>query len=139
MDIMNTLCGEPVVLSSMGDNLSGTLILAETKRPSPVLIVCRGAGEFKENYDEFCELLATQGISSLAVDMHGHGGSEGERYHVNIEQWVSDIGAAVDFVSRHPKIDREKIAAFGLSSGGTAILEAALVEPRIKALIALDA
>src|SRR5262249_27983908 len=29
--------------------------------------------------------------------------------------------------------------AFGLSSGGTAILEAALVEPRLKALVALDA
>ena len=38
-----------------------------------------------------------------------------------------------------PGVDGDRIAAFGLSSGGTAILEAAVVEPRLKALIALDA
>ena len=42
-------------------------------------------------------------------------------------------------LSRHPRVESGRIGAFGLSSGGTAILEAALVEPRLKALVALDA
>jgi len=136
---MNVISREEVIIDSLGVRLSATLFLGETDGPSPALIVCHGAGEFKENYYEMCEYLAGHGLSSLAVDMHGHGASGGERYHVNIDQWVSDVRVAADFLSRHPRIDGGRIAAFGLSSGGTAILEAALMDPRIKALIALDA
>jgi pimeloyl-ACP methyl ester carboxylesterase len=56
-----------------------------------------------------------------------------------MEEWVSDVRAAVEFLSSHPQLKGVCIGAFGLSSGGTAILEAALVEPRLKALVALDA
>src|SRR5215470_18327120 len=71
--------------------------------------------------------------------MHGHGQSAGERYYVNMRQWVADVQAAIDFLLTHSKVDGDKIGAFGLSSGGTAILEAAVVDPRLKALVALDA
>jgi uncharacterized protein len=136
---MNACSRESVSLQSLGDRLSATLFPAESERPTPALIVAHGAGDFKEHYFELCEYIAQRGIACLAVDMHGHGQSEGERYHVNIEKWVADIGAAADFLSKHPKVDAERIAAFGISSGGTAILEAAIIDPRIKALIALDA
>ena len=126
-------------MPSLGVELVGTLFLPEATKPSPVLIVSHGAGEFKENYFELCELLATQGVATLAIDMHGHGESAGERYYVSMRQWVADIRAAIDFLLTHPKIDGNKIGAFGLSSGGTAILEAAVVDPRLKALVALDA
>src|SRR2546425_3697961 len=106
---------------------------------APVLIICHGAGEFKENYFELCELLASRGVATLAIDMHGHGQSAGERYYVNMRQWVADIQAAIDFLLTHAKIDGSRIGAFGLSSGGTAILEAAMIDPRLKALVALDA
>src|ERR1044071_7399090 len=56
-----------------------------------------------------------------------------------MEQWVADVRAAVEFLSKHPQVEAERIGAFGLSSGGTAILECALVEPRLKALVTLDA
>lgn len=49
------------------------------------------------------------------------------------------IRAAIDFLSTRPDIDTNRLGAFGLSSGGTAILEAGVVEPRLKTLIALDA
>jgi uncharacterized protein len=130
---------ESVVLQSLRENLSGTLFLADTEERSPALVICHGAGEFKENYYELSEYLAGRGFSSLALDMHGHGASGGARYHVNIDHWVADIGAAIEFLSRHSQIDPERIGAFGLSSGGTAILEAAVADRRLKALIALDA
>src|SRR5256885_1375851 len=52
---MNVLCAESVRIQSLGDKLAGSLFVAETFQPSPVLIVCHGAGEFKENYYELCE------------------------------------------------------------------------------------
>jgi alpha-beta hydrolase superfamily lysophospholipase len=130
---------ESVCLCSLGDELAGVLFLPESSRRCPVLIVCHGAGEFKENHFELCELLAARGVATFAIDMHGHGQSQGERYFVNMPQWVADIRAAIDFLLTHPRIDGNRIGAFGLSSGGTAILEAAAVEPRLKALVALDA
>lgn len=130
---------DTVRLRSLGDELVGTLFLPEGSKQSPVLIICHGAGEFKENYFELCELLASRGVATLAIDMHGHGQSAGERFYVNMRQWVADVQAAIDFLLTHPKIDGGKIGAFGLSSGGTAILEAAVVDPRLKALVALDA
>lgn len=135
---MNTLM-ESVCLRSHGDDLAGTLFLPEGEAPAPALIICHGAGEYKENYFELCEILAARGLAALAIDMHGHGASAGERYHVNMREWVADVRAAIDFLANHPRIDQDKIGAFGLSSGGTAILEAAIKEPRLRALVALGA
>ena len=123
---------ETIRLRSLGDQLVGTLFLPDTEKRSSVLIICHGAGEFKENYFELCELLADRGVATLAIDMHGHGESDGERYYVSMRQWVADVQAAIDFLLTHPRIDGGRIGAFGLSSGGTAILEAALVDPRLK-------
>jgi alpha-beta hydrolase superfamily lysophospholipase len=136
---MDVLCKEPVSFRSLGETIAGMLFLPSTLSSFPALVICHGAGEFKENFFPFCEFLAERGIATLAIDMHGHGESEGERYFVNIQQWMSDVRAAVDFLSAHPSIDDARIGALGISSGGTAILEAALVDPRLKALIALDA
>lgn len=130
---------QTVQFKSLDEQISGVLFVPGTGGQFPAMIVCHGASEFKENYFELCECLAERGVVALAIDMHGHGESEGERFHVNMQQWVADVRAAVEFLSSHPNVDSNRIGAFGLSSGGTAILEAALVEPRLKALVALDA
>ena len=130
---------EPIHFSSLGDKISGMLFLPEKAEAFPTLIICHGAGEFKENYFELCETLVARGVAALAIDLHGHGASGGEKFYIKMEQWVPDISAAIDFLSTRPEIDTNRIGAFGLSSGGTAVLEAALVDLRLKALIALDA
>lgn len=136
--VMN-LRRQQIYLRSLNERLAAVLFLPENAAPCPAMIVCHGAGEFKENYFELCECLSEKGVAALAVDMHGHGESEGERFHVEMSEWVADVRAAVEFLSTHPRVGSARIGAFGLSSGGTAILEAALVEPRLKALVALDA
>ena len=123
--------------TSRGDTMAGRIFLPDTAARFPTLIVCHGASEYKENYYDLCRFLGTRGVATFAIDMHGHGQSGGERYHVQIGDWVADIQAALDVLTKHPRIDPEAIGALGLSSGGTAILEAAVVEPRLKTLIAL--
>lgn len=130
---------DPVQVKSGEDWLSGSLFLPPGDEPVPVVLFCHGAGEFKENYYEFAEYLAQQGIASLALDMHGHGKSEGARYQVDMREWVTDVTAAVEWLVHHPRIDANGIGALGLSSGGTAILEASLTTPGLKYLIPLDA
>ncbi len=135
---------EDLTIHSLGDALAGALFLPgptgpESDSPYPALIVCHGALAFKELYYEVCEYLAEHGVAALAVDMHGHGQSAGQRFHVEMHEWVADVLAAVEYLARHPSIDPLKIGAWGHSSGGTAILEAAPHEPRLKALITLDA
>lgn len=130
---------EPVRLISMGDSIAGILFLPESCRSVPAVIICHGAGEFKENYFELCELLAGRGIAALAIDMHGHGESAGQRFCVEMRQWVADVRAAIDFLHGDSRVDGARIGAFGLSSGGTAIFETALIDSRLKTLVALDA
>lgn len=130
---------ESVTFRSLGDAIAGVLYLPAGAGPFPALIICHGALEHKEPYFELCKYLASRGVAALAVDMHGHGESAGERYHVDMREWVADIRAAVSLLQEHTSIRSRGIGAFGLSSGATAILEAALVEPRLHALISLDA
>jgi alpha-beta hydrolase superfamily lysophospholipase len=130
---------ESVRLRSQEDELAASLFLPGTSGKAPTVIVCHGAGEFKENYFEMCEALASQGVAALALDMRGHGESGGERFHVMMSKWVADIQAAADFLSHHPGVDAQRLGAFGLSSGGTAVLEAGLLDPRLKALVVADA
>jgi alpha-beta hydrolase superfamily lysophospholipase len=130
---------DKIAFRSLGDLLQGWLYLPPGDGPFPALIISHGAGEHHKNYREFCEVLASRGIATFVPDMHGHGESEGARFHVRMEQWVPDIQAAIDVLVAHPRIDPHKICALGLSSGGTAIIEASLVDHRLRALIALDA
>jgi alpha-beta hydrolase superfamily lysophospholipase len=130
---------ETVRLTSLGDEIVALFVPGITDKPAPVLIVTHGAGEFKENYLEMADHLSKRGISCLLMDMHGHGASGGKRYHVCIKEWVADLKAAIDYLETREDIDSTQISGFGLSSGGTAILEAAVTETRLRALVALDA
>lgn len=124
---------------SLGSTIASVLFLPETGRPLPALIMCHGAMDFKENYFPFCTFLARHGIAALALDMHGYGESGGERHHVMMREWTADISAALRALGSHPGVDGSRVGAFGVSSGGTAVLECALKEPGLKALVTLDA
>ena len=115
------------------------MFLPDVAGRCPALLLCHGAGEFKEHYFELGAFLAQRGVLALAMDMHGHGASQGNRYHVVMTEWVADVRAALDFLSSHSRVEPHRIGAFGLSSGGTAIVEAALVDARLKTLVLLDA
>jgi len=129
---------EKITLKRNNDTLVGFYMLPQSEGCFPALIICHGAGEYKENYLEMGDYLTEQGIAVLVMDLYGHGESTGPRHVINIQKWVGDIQASVDFLTSQKEIDPSRISAFGLSSGGTAILEAALVDKRLKSLIALD-
>lgn len=127
-------------LASLGDRITACLITPSSSTgPWPVVIASHGAGEFKENYYELADHLADRGIATLALDMHGHGSSGGRAGCVDMEEWVADLNAALDWIETQPALDPKRVSGFGLSSGGTAILEAGAQHQRFHTLIALDA
>ncbi len=128
-----------VTFDSFGDRLSALLFTPHGSGPWPVLLICHGAGEFKENYEEMAGALAARGIASFIPDLHGHGLDCPVPFRLSMDEWVGDVRAAIDWLSIQPNIDKSRIGALGLSSGGTAILEAAVVDSRLRALVALDA
>lgn len=135
---------EKLQFCSLGDALRGVLFLPDSHdSPNieqwPVVILCHGAIDYKEHFFELAEFLAKNGYAALALDMHGHGESEGEKYHVKMAEWVPDIDAAIKGLSTHHEIDASRIGALGFSSGGSAILEAAVQLSSLKALVTLDA
>jgi uncharacterized protein len=130
---------EKVSFMSLGSIIRGALVKGNGRGPLPVLIVSHGTGESKENYIELAAYLANQGISSLLLDMHGHGESGGQRLHVKMKEWKADIVAAMHYLKTRDDVDMERVAGFGLSSGGTAMLETALDDNRLKTLITLGA
>ncbi|MGM0454449.1 MAG: alpha/beta hydrolase [Thermodesulfobacteriota bacterium] len=119
--------------------VAGALFAPEAPGPFPCVVLCHGAFEYKENFFSFCRGLARQKLAAFAIDMPGHGESGGNRYAIDVDAWVAAIGAAIDFLIDEPVADAQRIGAFGFSSGGTAVLEAALQEPRIRAIATLDA
>ncbi|RJP86499.1 MAG: alpha/beta fold hydrolase [Desulfobacteraceae bacterium] len=130
-----------VAIPCLSKTLAGALFVpAESAAATfPCLILCHGAFEFKENFYEMADGLRLCGIAAVVIDMPGHGDSFGDRYHIDIGLWVQAIRTTIDFIEKQPEIDPRRIGVFGFSSGGTAVLEAALGESRLKALITLDA
>jgi esterase/lipase len=130
---------ESVSFLSLGVKIAGALFLPQGDSKVPAVIMCHGAGDYKEDYFPMATYLSEHGFAVLCIDMHGHGESGGERYNVRMTEWTEDIFAALDLLSSHPRILSDKIGAFGISSGGTAILEVAVVDKRLKSLVTLDA
>lgn len=136
---LKLVCRESIRLPSRGEWLAGELFMPLTEETSPAIVICHGAGEFKEHYFEMAEYLAQRGIGVLTIDMHGHGASQGKRFHCKMREWVADVQAALNFLSDHNAVNAEKLGGFGVSSGGTALIEAALADDRLKSLVLVDA
>ncbi|WP_157496671.1 alpha/beta hydrolase [Hahella ganghwensis] len=130
---------ETIQFRSLGASIVGRLFLPRQLQVSPVVVICHGAFDYKEHFFELAETLAGQGIGSLVLDMHGHGESEGQRYHVRMEEWVEDLRCALKYLQQRTDVVHGAIGAFGFSSGGTAVLEAAAEGLPFKALVTLDA
>lgn len=118
--------------------LAGACFSSNGHSAGPCVILCHGAFEYKENFFPFARHLAGAGIHAIVIDMPGHGQSTGDRFHIDIPAWVAAISATIEYASQQVA-DPDRIGLFGFSSGGTAVLEAAICDPRIKAIATLDA
>jgi len=82
--------------------------------------VVHGLGEHSGRYDRFAHGMAGHGMATYAVDLRGHGESEGQRGHVDTwSQWIEDAAAFVNHVESEA---RGEVVPLGHSFGGAVML-----------------
>jgi uncharacterized protein len=102
-------------------------------RAGATVILVHGTGAERASLLAETRLLAAAGFGVLTLDLPGQGLSAGVTRWGDPEERA--VSAAVDWLSTRPEVDPQRIGAFGLSFGGYVLLQAALTEPRLKALV----
>jgi dienelactone hydrolase len=111
-----------------GITQSGLLYVPKTAtaaRPAPAVLASHGYINTREMQSPFAIELARRGFVVLAMDMAGHGYSEGA-----VGQ-QTDFGgpAALRYLQSRPEVNRTAIGMEGHSMGGGPILAAAVAQP----------
>lgn len=119
--------------------VAGNLFLPKDYKPDvryPAIIVGHPMGAVKEQSSNlYAQKLAEQGFITLAIDLSFWGESAGKPGHmVAPEIYTDDFSAAVDFLSMHAAVDRERIGVLGICGSGSFVISAAKIDPRMKAI-----
>lgn len=103
--------------------------------PAAVVLLLHGATEHGGRYGVLAEALAARGYAAYALDLRGHGRSDGQRFWVDrFDEHVADLDRlAEDAAAQHAG---SAMFIFGHSMGGTvALLCAGLRQPAWRGLI----
>ncbi|MHB8588993.1 MAG: alpha/beta hydrolase [Candidatus Dormibacteraceae bacterium] len=119
---------EAVVVSAGSVESADGTKLAYRAWPKPgaatAFAVVHGLGEHAGRYARFAEGMAKHGMSTYALDLRGHGKSEGQRGHVDSwSQWTDDVSA---FVRHVEGAAGGEVIPLGHSFGGAALLSTVL-------------
>ena len=101
------------------------------------IAVCGPFGAVKEQCSGlYAQTLAERGFLTIAFDPSYCGESGGEtRYMASPDINTEDFLAAVDFLSTQQNVDAEHIGILGICGWGGMALNAAALDPRIKATV----
>lgn len=83
--------------------------------------------------------FAQRGVAALFIDTPGIGEALRLQKLVTRHDYEKPVGAAVDWLERHPLVDKGRIGVVGSSLGGYYVARAAAFEPRLKAAVAWGA
>jgi pimeloyl-ACP methyl ester carboxylesterase len=103
-------------------------------RNGATVVLTHGATGNRARVADRAELLARHGYGVLAIDLPGHGESDGRSSELGANAQPA-VDAAVDYLQRRPDVDPARIAGFGVSLGGEVLLEAASYDTRLAAVV----
>jgi dienelactone hydrolase len=116
-----------------GDSFPGLLHLPPGSDRVPTVIFLPGTDMTKENVpNPEDNLFAKRGLACLSIDGPGQGESltRGLKVHVGTWNYERAVSAAIDYLTAHPRIDPDRIAVFGCSTGSYWAPRAAIWEAR---------
>lgn len=127
-------------------NRYGITLAADLYRPRSAepgaklaaIAVCGPFGAVKEQCAGlYAQSLAERGFLTVAFDPSYTGGSGGEpRYMASPDVNTEDFLASVDYLSCRDDVDAERVGIVGICGWGGLALNAAALDPRIKATVA---
>lgn len=123
-------------MSGNKEVVRGVLFEPTTPRPQPAIIFAHGLLSTHEEFGDYPEKFCQRGYLVLAIDFRGHGASDGMRGLIGETRMVEDLQHALDFIEAQPGIDNKRIALFGHSLGGGAVICTAARDARVSAVVA---
>jgi len=107
-------------------------------RPRPIVIMAHGFSATINGMvaDRFAEVFHSAGFDVLLYDHRSFGISDGEpRCEIDAFAQARGYRSAIDFVVGLPGVDQHRIALWGDSLSGGAVIAAGAVDPRISAVV----
>ena len=109
------------------------------------IILSHAMPKTKESWDDLAKSLQAQGFESIAIDLRGHGesdgGPDGYQKFTNKEtqESILDLEAAADYLVQERLASRSRISVAGASVGANLSLEYAINHPETTKIVLLSA
>jgi dienelactone hydrolase len=119
---------------AQGLEIAGTFYPA-TPIPFPAVLLLHMYGRQRSDWESFAGQLAASGISSLAIDLRGHGETGGA------EDWElaqQDCARALAWLVAQPQVDPKRLGVVGASIGANLALHLGAQTPGLRAVAALS-
>ncbi|MEO8681103.1 MAG: alpha/beta fold hydrolase [Vicinamibacterales bacterium] len=128
--------GKAVTFPSIdGTSLAGEIYEASS-RPAPGVVLVHMQSRNKADWKDLADDLRDAGLTALAIDLRGHGGSSGSRE--NLPAMVQDVKGAVQWLSARQGVRPGNIGIVGASLGANLALLAAVELPLVRAVALLS-
>jgi uncharacterized protein len=117
---------EEVAFANGDVALAGTLTLPEGEGRVPAVLLITGSGAQDRNEEIaghkpfllLADRLTRAGFAVLRVDDRGVGGSSGSDAEATFADLAGDVGAGLDLLAAHPRVDATAMGLLGHSQGG---------------------
>ena len=129
-----------VTFSSQGVDCSGWLYVPNDRQgPAPAIVMANAIGAIKEiTLPGYAERFAAAGYVVLAFDYRHYGASGGEpRNHLDPHDQQQDVRNAISWLRAQPEVDPALLGGWGISLGGTHMLNVGAFDRRVKAVVSV--
>jgi dipeptidyl aminopeptidase/acylaminoacyl peptidase len=99
-----------------------------------LVILANGYGDTQDQMLPFADFLHQAGFNVLTFNTRARGGSGGEYVTLGVLE-QPDLISVLNYATKRPEVDPERIAVLGISMGGATAILAAAQDPRIKAIV----
>ncbi len=101
----------------------------------PAILLVHKLDGNKESWQGLATAAQKAGYAVLAIDMRGHGESDGGKFH---DQMVQDLDTALNWMADRPEIKGDSLGIVGASLGANLALQGGSRNPKVKSVVMLS-
>lgn len=128
--------GRPVTFQSLDGVLIAGQLYETASRPAPGVVLVHMLARSKADWDEIAQQLEQAGITALAIDLRGHGGSSGSA--ASLPDMAQDVRAAVHWLSGRSGVRPDAMGVAGASLGANLALIAGADQALVRVVAAVS-
>ena len=126
----------PVALRTVDGVAIAATVYEAPASPAPAVVLVHMLTRTKEDWRPFAERLQAAGLTALALDLRGHGQSEGSAAPASA--MALDVRAAVSWLAARSEVHAGAVAIVGASLGASLALLAAAEAPAVRGVALLS-